>query len=51
MMDQMRIGAREITANRIAIWEAYHAAFEDLENEGLLRPPVVPDHCSRNAHM
>jgi dTDP-4-amino-4,6-dideoxygalactose transaminase len=43
--------AREITAKRIAVWEAYHAAFEDLENEGRLRRPVVPDHCSHNAHM
>jgi dTDP-4-amino-4,6-dideoxygalactose transaminase len=43
--------AAEITARRIAVWEAYHAAFEDLENEGRLRRPVVPDHCSHNAHM
>jgi dTDP-4-amino-4,6-dideoxygalactose transaminase len=43
--------AAEITARRIAGWEAYHAAFEDLENEGRLRRPVVPDHCSHNAHM
>jgi dTDP-4-amino-4,6-dideoxygalactose transaminase len=51
MTDQMRIGPREITAKRIAIWDAYQAAFEDLENEGLLRRPVAPDHCSHNAHM
>lgn len=31
----MRIDTREITAKRIAIWEAYDAAFEDLENEGV----------------
>jgi dTDP-4-amino-4,6-dideoxygalactose transaminase len=43
--------AREITTKRIAVWDAYHAAFEDLENEGRLRRPVVPDHCSHNAHM
>jgi dTDP-4-amino-4,6-dideoxygalactose transaminase len=43
--------AVEITARRIAVWEAYHAAFEDLENEGRLRRPVVPDYCSHNAHM
>jgi dTDP-4-amino-4,6-dideoxygalactose transaminase len=40
-----------ITAKRIAIWEVYHAAFEDLEQAGRLRRPVVPDHCSHNAHM
>jgi dTDP-4-amino-4,6-dideoxygalactose transaminase len=43
--------AAEITARRIAVWEAYHAAFEALENEGRLRRPVVPDHCSHSAHM
>jgi dTDP-4-amino-4,6-dideoxygalactose transaminase len=43
--------AADITAKRIAVWEAYHAAFEDLENEGKLRRPVVPDYCSHNAHM
>jgi dTDP-4-amino-4,6-dideoxygalactose transaminase len=47
----MRVGPREITAKRIVIWEAYHASFEDLENKGLLRRPVVLDHCSQNAHM
>jgi hypothetical protein len=31
----MRIDTREITAKRIAIWEAYDAAFEDLENDGV----------------
>jgi dTDP-4-amino-4,6-dideoxygalactose transaminase len=50
MTDLMRIGLREITAKRIAIWEAYRAAFEDIENEGRLRRAVVPDHCSHNAH-
>jgi dTDP-4-amino-4,6-dideoxygalactose transaminase len=41
----------EITEKRIAVWEAYHEAFEGLENAGRLRRPVVPDHCSHNAHM
>lgn len=43
--------AREITEKRIAVWEAYHEALEDLEGEGLLRRPVVPGHCVHNAHM
>jgi dTDP-4-amino-4,6-dideoxygalactose transaminase len=51
MTDHLRMAPREITAKRIAISDAYPAAFEDLENEGLLRRPVVPDHCSHNAHM
>jgi dTDP-4-amino-4,6-dideoxygalactose transaminase len=43
--------AREITAKRLAIWNAYHAALADLEDSGLLRRPTVPDHCNHNAHM
>lgn len=43
--------AREITAKRIALWEAYHDALEDLEDDGRLRRPVVPSHCVHNAHM
>jgi dTDP-4-amino-4,6-dideoxygalactose transaminase len=43
--------ASEITAKRIATWDLYDAALEDLEEEGRLRRPVVPGHCSHNAHM
>jgi dTDP-4-amino-4,6-dideoxygalactose transaminase len=43
--------ASQITATRVAVWEAYHVAFEDLENEGRLRRPVVPSHCVHNGHM
>jgi len=43
--------AHEITAKRVAIWDVYHEALEDLENEGRLRRPVIPDHCLHNAHM
>jgi dTDP-4-amino-4,6-dideoxygalactose transaminase len=43
--------ARQITARRIAIWDAYHEALEALEEDKLLRRPVVPNHCSHNAHM
>jgi dTDP-4-amino-4,6-dideoxygalactose transaminase len=42
---------REITARRIAIWDAYHQALETLERMERLRRPIVPDHCSHNAHM
>jgi dTDP-4-amino-4,6-dideoxygalactose transaminase len=43
--------ARDITAKRLAIWDVYHDALEDLESDGKLRRPIVPDHCSHNAHM
>ncbi|MFY9579266.1 MAG: dTDP-4-amino-4,6-dideoxygalactose transaminase, partial [Gaiellaceae bacterium] len=43
--------ARELTARRLEIWEAYHDALEPLEAQGRLRRPVVPDHCIHNAHL
>jgi dTDP-4-amino-4,6-dideoxygalactose transaminase len=43
--------AEAITAARIAIWDAYHAALAPLEAAGLLRRPVVPPHCTHNGHM
>jgi dTDP-4-amino-4,6-dideoxygalactose transaminase len=41
----------EITEARIALWNAYHSGFAELESEGLVRRPVVPDSCRHNAHM
>jgi dTDP-4-amino-4,6-dideoxygalactose transaminase len=44
-----RIG--EITAERRAIWAAYHEQFADLEAAGLVRRPVVPDGCEHSGHL
>jgi dTDP-4-amino-4,6-dideoxygalactose transaminase len=43
--------AESITASRIALWNRYHAAFEELESEGRLRRPVISEGCTHNAHM
>ena len=43
--------AGRITAERLAIWERYHAALAPYEARGLLRRPIVPAHCRHNAHM
>lgn len=43
--------AERITADRLAIWENYHALLEPFEARGLLRRPVVPADCQHNAHM
>jgi dTDP-4-amino-4,6-dideoxygalactose transaminase len=43
--------AEEITRMRLAIWERYHAAFADLEEEGLVRRPFIPEGAEHNAHM
>jgi dTDP-4-amino-4,6-dideoxygalactose transaminase len=42
---------RGITDRRLALWQRYHDAFEAAEKSGLLRRPIVPEHCSHNAHM
>ena len=43
--------ADEIFRRRFVIWDAYHEAFAPLEAEGLVRRPVVPDHCTHSAHL
>jgi dTDP-4-amino-4,6-dideoxygalactose transaminase len=43
--------ASELTAQRMKTWQAYHQALEDLEVQGRLRRPVVPEHCAHNAHL
>ncbi|MBU1980650.1 MAG: dTDP-4-amino-4,6-dideoxygalactose transaminase [Gammaproteobacteria bacterium] len=43
--------AEGITQRRLAIWNAYHEAFSEIELKGLVRRPVIPDSCQHNAHM
>lgn len=43
--------ADSITARRLALWDRYHAWAAAPESEGRLRRPVVPGHCTHNAHM
>jgi len=43
--------ADELTAKRLALWHRYHEMLADLESAGVLRRPVVPEHCVHNAHM
>ena len=43
--------AKKITSKRIQLWQTYHSAFIDAENEGLLRRPIVPAECLHNGHM
>ena len=40
-----------ITEARLVIWNAYHAAFEDLERAGLLRRPRFGAGTSHNGHI
>jgi len=43
--------AQDITARRLALWDRYHAWAEAHESAGRLRRPIVPEHCTHNAHM
>lgn len=43
--------AGPITAQRLALWERYQAAFEPPELAGHLRRPMIPDACGHNAHL
>ena len=39
------------TRERRAIWARYHEGFYDLENAGIVRRPIVPEHCVHNGHL
>jgi dTDP-4-amino-4,6-dideoxygalactose transaminase len=43
--------AEDVLTDRRRIWEAYHNRFAPLEERGLLRRPVVPEHVEHNAHL
>jgi dTDP-4-amino-4,6-dideoxygalactose transaminase len=43
--------ADDITRRRLAVWDAYHESFAQLERDGKVRRPVIPPGCKHNAHM
>lgn len=43
--------AEQLTQRRLALWQGYHAAFAELEAEGCVRRPIVPEGSHHNAHM
>lgn len=43
--------AQALTDARLALWERYHAWAAPHEAAGRVRRPVVPAHCTHNAHM
>ncbi len=43
--------ARSVTERRLMLWDRYHTALRPLEDQGLIRRPVVPAECQHNAHM
>jgi dTDP-4-amino-4,6-dideoxygalactose transaminase len=43
--------AEALLTRRRNIWKRYHEAFEDLEREGRVRRPIVPQECEHSAHL
>ena len=43
--------AEDITCRRIEMWKTYNCQLQILEEQGLLRRPVIPQDCVHNAHM
>lgn len=43
--------AQSITQRRMDIWRRYHEALAQLEEDGRLRRPIIPEGCQHNAHM
>ncbi len=43
--------ADRIFKDRMKSWGLYYELLSELEKEGILSLPVVPEHCTHNAHM
>lgn len=43
--------AEIMTRARLASWHYYHEIFQELEAQGNIRRPSVPNECQQNAHM
>jgi dTDP-4-amino-4,6-dideoxygalactose transaminase len=40
-----------INTSRLEIWDTYYKGLEDLQKEGFIELPVIPEGCVHNAHM
>ena len=43
--------ADEINEARLKIWNRYNESFTDIQEEGKVELPTVPEYCEHNAHM
>jgi dTDP-4-amino-4,6-dideoxygalactose transaminase len=43
--------AEEAIRIRLALWQRYYDAFEQVEGQGLCRRPYCPPHCAHNGHI
>ena len=40
-----------ICEQRLKLWNCYHTLLQPLEEEGLLKRPVIPERCEHNGHI
>lgn len=43
--------ADEINQNRLASWNRYYDGLKELEKQGKIELPYIPEYCEHNAHM
>ena len=43
--------AQEIYDDRMQTWNRYHNGLQELQNDGKIELPVIPEGCVHNAHM
>ena len=43
--------AQDLTAQRLSLWNRYHAHFAELEQQGILRRPIIPNDVVANGHI
>ena len=43
--------ANFITKSRLDVWKKYHEIFQDLEDCGKVRRPIIPNECQHNGHI
>ncbi len=43
--------ADEINSNRLGSWQKYYDRLQELEKEGMIELPTIPNGCVQNAHM
>lgn len=43
--------AKAITQRRLDLWDYYHEQLAVVEETGIIRRPIIPEHCQHNAHM
>ena len=43
--------AKKITIERLRVWNSYHNALHNLELEGRIKRPFIPQDCSHNGHI